>query len=86
MQEPQSNLEEKASPSILKDDYSSRLDPSIFTSVAPALLDQSNETSWVFPAMNSTSHYLPQSTLSFRSDSSSEAILVVATARVPDHT
>ena len=45
MQEPQSNLEEKASPSILKDDYSSRLDPSIFTSVAPALLDQSNETS-----------------------------------------
>ena len=31
--------------SILKDDFSSRTDPSIFTSVAPVLLDQSNKTS-----------------------------------------
>ena len=29
--EPQSNLEEKVNPSFLKDDFSSRADPSIFT-------------------------------------------------------
>ena len=32
----------------------------------------SNETSFVFPALNSTSHFLLQSTVSHRSDSSSE--------------
>ena len=36
-EEPQSNLEEKDNPSILEDDFSSRKDPSIFTSIAPAL-------------------------------------------------
>ena len=41
----QSNLEEKVNPGILKDDFSSRTDPSIFTSMEPLLLDQSNETS-----------------------------------------
>ena len=40
MYEPQSNLEEKVNPSILKDDLSSSKDPSIFTSMAPMLLDQ----------------------------------------------
>ena len=45
MQEPQSNLEEKTNPSILKDDLSSRSDPSIFKSIEPVLLDWSNETS-----------------------------------------
>ena len=45
MQEPQSNLEEKVNPSILKDDFSSKTDPSIFTSIRPLLLDQSNKTS-----------------------------------------
>ena len=30
-------------PSILKGDFPSRTDPPIFTSVAPALLDQSNK-------------------------------------------
>ena len=44
MYEPQSNLEEDVNP-ILKYDFSSRADPSIFTSVAPVLIDQSNETS-----------------------------------------
>ena len=39
MQEPQSNLEEKVSPSILKDEFSSTKDPSIFTSIAPVLLE-----------------------------------------------
>ena len=34
MQEPRSNLEEKANLSILKDVFSSRTDPPIFTSIA----------------------------------------------------
>ena len=45
MQEPQSNLEKKVDSSTLKDDFSSRRDPSILTSIAPELLDQSNKTS-----------------------------------------
>ena len=45
MQEPQSNLEKKVDSSTLKDDFSSRTDPSILTSIAPELLDQSNKTS-----------------------------------------
>ena len=43
--EHQSNLEEKFNPSILKDDFSPRIDPSIFKSIAPVLLDHSNKTS-----------------------------------------
>ena len=38
-------LEKKVNPSILKDDFFSRTDPLIFTSIAPVLLDRSNETS-----------------------------------------
>ena len=44
MQEPQSNLEEKVNSSILKDNFSLRTDPSIFTSIE-TLLDRSNKTS-----------------------------------------
>ena len=54
----QSNLEEKVSPRILKDEFSVRADPFILTSIAPMLLDWSNKTSWVFPALKSTSQYL----------------------------
>ena len=57
IQEPQSNLEEKVNPSILKDDFSSRIDPPIFTAIEPLLLDQSNKTSQVLPALKSTSHF-----------------------------
>ena len=57
IQEPQSNLEEKVNPSILKDDFSSRTDPFIFTSIEPLLLDWSNKTSQVLPALKSTSHF-----------------------------
>ena len=67
-----SNLEEKVNASILKDDFSSRTDPSIFTSIAQVFLDWSSETSLVFPALKSTSHFLHKSTVSRRSDSSSE--------------
>ena len=44
-QEPQSNLEEIENPNIIKDDFSSRADPSIFTSIELVLLDQSNKAS-----------------------------------------
>ena len=44
MQEPQSNSEEKVNPRILKDDFSSRTDPPIFTLTEPLLLDWSKET------------------------------------------
>ena len=45
VQEPQSNLEEKDNPSISKVDFPLRADLFIFTSIAPELLDRSNETS-----------------------------------------
>ena len=66
-------LAEKVNPSILKDDFSSRTDPSFFTSIASAFLDRSNETNLVFPALKSTYHPLPQSPVSRRSDSDPEA-------------
>ena len=37
MQEPQSDLEEKVNPSVLKDDFFSRTDQPILTSIAPVL-------------------------------------------------
>ena len=58
--------------SILKDNFSSRTDPSIFTAIAPELLDQSNKTSQVFWGLQSTSNSLSKSTVSWSSDSSSE--------------
>ena len=72
MYEPQPNLEEKVNPSILKGDFSSRTDQSTFKLVAPVLLDQSNKTNSVFLASKLTNHFLPQSSVSCRSDSSSE--------------
>ena len=39
IQEPQPNLEENENPSILKDDFYSRTDQSIFISIAPVLWD-----------------------------------------------
>ena len=41
----QSNLEEEVDPGILKHDFSSKKEPSIFKSIASVLLDQSNKTS-----------------------------------------
>ena len=71
MQEPRSSSEETDNPSILKNYFSSRTNPSIFISIAPVLLDQSNETSWVFPKLKSASLFLPLFKVSSRSDSSS---------------
>ena len=50
--------------SIIKDDFSSKTDPSIFASLEPLLSHQSSKTSWVFPALKSTSHFLPYATVS----------------------
>ena len=63
----------ESQPQHLKRCFSPRTNPSIFTSIAPVFLDRSNETNRVFPALKSTSYFLPQSTVSPRSDSSSEA-------------
>ena len=43
MEEAQSNLEETGNPSILKNYFSSRTDPSIFALIASVLLDPSNK-------------------------------------------
>ena len=48
-------LRRESQPSTFKDDFPLRIDPSIFTLIVPVLLDQSNETSWVFPALKSKS-------------------------------
>ena len=52
MQEPWSNLEDKENLSILKNVFSSRVDPYIFTSIVPELLDWSNKTSVFFQHWN----------------------------------
>ena len=57
--------------------------PICFHINSTSVLDWSNETSWVFPALKSTSHFLVHSTVSCRSDSSSKANLVVATDEMP---
>ena len=51
---------EKNNPSILRDDFPSMKDPSIFTLIKPPLLEWSNDISSVFPALKSTRHFRPQ--------------------------
>ena len=41
--------------------------------ITSVIIDWSNKTSWLFPALKSTSHFLPQSTVSCRSNSNSGA-------------
>ena len=53
----------KKNPSILKDDFSSKTNPSIFTSIRS---DCSNKTNRVFPTLKSTSQFLPQSAMFHR--------------------
>ena len=45
MSEPESNLQKKVNPRILKGDFPPRTDPSIFTSIAPVLSDCPNKPS-----------------------------------------
>ena len=59
MQEPWSNLEDKENLSILKNVFSSRVDPYIFTSIVPELLDWSNKTSVFFQHWNQQAFSYP---------------------------
>ena len=68
MQEPQSNLEEKVNPSILKDDFSTRTDPHIFISIAPVLLTSQTKLAELFQHLNQQAIFC-QPTVSHRSDS-----------------
>ena len=58
----QSNLEVKDNLNTLKDDCSSRTDPSMFSSIVTALFYHSNKIRSAFPAFKSTKHLIPQST------------------------
>ena len=66
IREDQFRRKEKANPSILKDGFSSKTDPINFT------FHRTIFTRQLFPALKSRNHFLPQSTESRRSDSSSE--------------
>ena len=85
MQEPQSNLEEKLNPSILKDDFSSRTDPPIFLSIAPVVkLFKPNQLSF---SSNEINKPLPANSQYFVDQTQvQKPILVVATDQMPDHT
>ena len=80
----QSKYEEKVNSSILKDDFSSRADPSIFTSIVTGILDWSSKTCWGFWALKSTNYLLAQTTVSCRSEVQ-KPILVVAIDQMPYH-
>ena len=70
----------------LKDHFSSRTDPPIFTSIPPVLLDQSNGTSWGFSALKSASHFLLQSTGFVFQIQVQKPMLAAATDQMPDYT
>ena len=72
----QSNLEETVNPSISKDDFSSKTDPSIFRLIAPVLL---NEFFQQATYCSSPECLLDQIQIQKR-------IQVVATDQMPDHT
>ena len=79
MYKSQSNLEEKVNPSILKDGFPSRTDPSIFTSIAPVLLDRSNASTEIKATCPSPQCLVDQIQVQ-------KPITVVATAQMFDHT
>ena len=83
MYELQSTLEEKVNPSHLKNDFSSRTDASIFTSIAPVSLDWSNKTSSVFPVLKSTRYFLVCLVDQIQVQ---KPIPVVATDQIPENT
>ena len=51
------NLEEKDNLIILKDDFSLRTDPSIFTPVVPVLLDISNKTGFSCVEIDNSNYF-----------------------------
>ena len=87
IKEPQSNLEEKVNPSILKDDFSSRIDPCIFTSIAPVLLVTGQiKTVGFFQHWNQQATSCPTTQCLVDQIQAQKQILVVVTDQMPDHT
>ena len=64
-------LRRESQPQHLKRSFFLKNRPIPFISITLVLLDWSNKTSSIFPALKSTSHFLYQSIKSHRSDSSS---------------
>ena len=83
---PQSNLEEKVNPNIFKDEFSSQTHPSIFTAIAPVLLDRSNKTSEFFQYWNQQTISYPRPQCLIDQIQVQQPILVAATDQMPDHT
>ena len=83
MYEPQSNVEEKVTPCILKSDFSAQTVPSIFTSIASALLGQLNQ---FFQHLNQQATSCPSPKCLVDQVQFQKTILVVATDQMPDHT
>ena len=63
----------------VRDPIQFRTELSNFTSIAPVLLNWSNKTSRVFPALKSTSHFLPEFKCLIDQIQVQKPILVVAT-------
>ena len=70
---------------ILKDDFSSRTDPSLFTSIEPLLLDWSNETEFSQHWNQQATSYLSPLCLVDQIQVQKHTA-VVATNQTPDHT
>ena len=77
----------ESQPRTLKYGFSSRTDPSIFTSMPPALLDWSNETSWVFSTLKyQQASSCPSSVCLVDQIQIQKPVLVVVIDQMPDHT
>lgn len=63
VQEPELNLEKKGNRSIPKDNFSSRIELSIFLSITPEFLEWSNQG--VFQTLDDFNYHIQSSTLSF---------------------
>ena len=85
MEEPQSNLEEKVNPIILiKDEFFSRTDPSIFTSISPVFFRLAKEN-WLSFFSNEINKLLPSPQYLVGQIQVQTPILVVATDQMSDH-
>ena len=73
-------------PQHLKDDFSWRTDLSIFASIAAVLLDQSNKTNQVFPALKWTVTFCLSSQCLVDQIHIQKPTLLFVTDQIPDHT
>ena len=84
MQEPQFILEEKVNPIILKGYFSSRTDPSIFTT-APVFLASQTKLNEFIQHLNQQATSYPSAQCLVDEIQVQKPILVVATDQMPDH-